>query len=64
MYAHTYTQFQEIDGMNQRETFFLTRRILNNTEFHLLAQTDAQDELCLWRLVYLRLTFFRCLKMM
>lgn len=64
MYAHTYTQFQEIDGMNQRETFFLTRRILNNTEFHLLAQTDAQDELCLWRLVYLRLTFFRCLNMM
>lgn len=64
MYAHTYTQFQEIDGMNQRETFFLTRRILNNTEFHLLAQTDAQDELCLWCLVYLRLTFFRCLNMM
>lgn len=64
MYAHTYTQFQEIDGMNQRETFFLTRRILNNTEFHLLAQTDAQDELCLWRLVYLRLTFFHCLNMM
>lgn len=64
MYAHTYTQFQEIDAMNQRETFFLTRRILNNTEFHLLAQTDAQDELCLWRLVYLRLTFFRCLNMM